>query len=90
MTDRLRCAVPHCRRSKRADEAPVIIDGKPLALDEWICPTHWRPVRRDRRAVFAAAKRILRRKRTERAARLMIWLWQRCKREAIECAGGLQ
>jgi hypothetical protein len=81
MTGRLPCCVPFCRRSRKDD-------GK---FKEWICGIHWKPVPARLKWFKRAADRRVRstfglaaheRARADRA-------WARCKRAAIEAAGGI-
>lgn len=88
-TARIPCVVPFCRRTKADDSDGVLVDGGWLPFDEWICGAHWRLIAPRLRKRHAAAKRRLRAQRDARTARLMQWLWRRCRRQAIERAGGL-
>jgi hypothetical protein len=83
-TKRLLCEVPHCTRTRgrRKGEQPIQ-DG-----ERWICGDHWRLVPRAMKAIYSRARR-------RAAAGKGSWqaahrLWMRCRREAIEVAGGLR
>ncbi|ELT47401.1 hypothetical protein D584_19913 [Brucella intermedia M86] len=83
MNMRIQCCVPFCRRTIAADKLPP-------EHNEWLCIKHWPLVPASLRHRKRRAERIARRKQTEAAWRLASALWQRCKRAAIERAGGLQ
>ena len=53
------------------------------AWDEWICGNHWRAVDPKLKAIKRAAKRM-------RRSKLAGLIWERCRRQAIERAAGLQ
>ena len=72
MTDRLPCQVPGCRRTRKA-QAGVIA---------WICGPHWSAVPRERRRLYALARR----RGNEQAEAFM---WPRLVRIAIEKAAGV-
>jgi hypothetical protein len=82
MTDRMSCCVPFCRRTRKDD-------GR---FSEWICPKHWKPVPTRLKALKKACDRRVRstlglaHEERERANRI----WDRCKRAAIEAAGGIR
>lgn len=99
MTERLRCCVPGCNRTKQCDGAT-----------EWICGKHWAVVSRRQRGRLADNRRYIRRAcRLEPLSRefwklppgsparikaVRMWdlhdaIWTRCKAEAIERAVGL-
>jgi len=46
--------------------------------DEWICAKHWPLVPRDMRRAYAHARR------RKKARSVLVRLWARCKRAAIE------
>lgn len=46
MPDRVKCLVPHCRRTTPGG-----------AIREWICPRHWSALPRDERRAYTRAKR---------------------------------
>jgi hypothetical protein len=79
MAERMPCCVPFCRRTRRND-------GR---FREWICAIHWRAVPRRLKAYKRATQRravaTLDPQEIARANRA----WERCKRVAIEKAGGL-
>lgn len=100
MADRLRCCVPHCRRTRKAGGAG----------DEWICGVHWPMVSKRTKLFRRLHGRFVRREVRRNPKVLEYWkmkpgspariravrmwglsrlLWQRCKREAIERAAGL-
>ena len=72
---RLICIVPFCRRTRSADREP--------RYSEWCCPEHWRHVPQRLKLLRRRAHRYGRR-------RLDDMLWVRCKRAAIEAAGGIR
>lgn len=74
-TDRLRCVVPHCRRS--------IASGKVSAdHNQWICSKHWSATPKHwRRRLFLFRRRG--------RADLEASMWERLKRRAIEIAVGI-
>jgi hypothetical protein len=80
MTGRLPCCVPFCRRTRKDD-------GR---YREWICAIHWKPVPpRLKKFKLATVRRALScpgPKEIARADRA----WARCKRAAIEAAGGIR
>lgn len=57
-TDRLKCLVPHCRRTAPAGHFP-----------EWICQKHWSALPKADRRIYARAKR----KRKDGAALARLW-----------------
>lgn len=82
MSDRLRCAVPFCRRT-------VARDKLPSGHDEWICAKHWPLVPHDMKRRKRLAERIARRKNSPAAWVLAGRIWERCKAAAIERAAGI-
>ena len=66
------CEVPGCRRTRKAEPGVLA----------WICADHWRAIPRERRRVYALARR-------RGNAQAEGWLWPRLVRIAIERASGL-
>ncbi len=89
MSERLRCLVPHCRRTRRFVGEGCYVQGLFVAYTEWICQQHWTLVPTKLRALHTAAKRKLRRTETVFAFRVGGRVWSRCKRAAIEGALGI-
>lgn len=88
--DRLRCCVPHCRRTKKAE--PDLVATEAGVIDfagEWICPNHWPAIPAGTRRLHSVAKRRAKKSGTLPALKLGARLWQRCKRQAIEAAAGI-
>lgn len=95
MSERLNCCIPFCRRTTRNDEG----------YSEWVCGKHWQAVPKTMRRIYIRARRVVdRRYRWDywaepagsearigghRAVQRTLRLWRRCKRAAIERAGGL-
>jgi hypothetical protein len=77
MTGRLPCCVPFCRSTRGDRKGCPIVPGM-----EWLCSRHWALVPRRLKRLRSLAKR------RHRDA-LDDLLWARCKRIAIEAAGGL-
>lgn len=85
---RIGCMVPFCSAS-RGD-----LKGDPLRDDmEWLCGRHWAPISKRLKRRRARLRRIAKRtndavllRRIDQADRR---IWERCKREAIERAGGV-
>lgn len=75
---RLTCCVPFCQRT---------VAAKP-GWTAWICQEHWSAVPRRDRAILTRAKRKAR-KAGLRWNEACTRLWNRCKRIAIERAGGI-
>jgi hypothetical protein len=73
MTERLRCLVPGCRRTRAACE-----------FEEWICQRHWSLLGRRQRAAYARAKRRWRAGRCPGSVPSRIW--RRLSRAVIEAA----
>lgn len=78
MSWRIRCCVPYCRHTRRAQE----IDR------EWICAEHWALVPRPSRRVFFRLRRRWRRGQPIASVRVDR-IWTRMKRSAIERAFGV-
>ncbi len=92
MSDRIRCLVPHCRRSKQltSECIEVVETGQSLdAAGEWICQTHWQLIPRADRILYFAARRKFRKHRTYRCGLVFTRLWRRCRKLAIEGAVGI-
>ena len=88
--DRVRCCVPFCRRTKKASPDLVLTEAGVIDFEaEWICPNHWPAVPAQSRRLHGLAKRRAKKRGTIRAIRLGSRLWERCKRQAIEAAGGI-
>ena len=102
MTERIKCVVPHCRRTASKERFPT--------AEEIICGKHWRMIPREVRDVRAKLKRrsrkisrlMLRRKLREKPKidvqlhsidclihRRWVKNWEACKRAAVEAAGGI-
>lgn len=98
MSDRLRCIVPYCRRTTKAE------------FREWVCAKHWtvvpKALRRAYRTAMRRARKIVGRRpeyreywklrpgSPERLSAVAMWrrvdgCWERCKRAAIEAAVGI-
>lgn len=73
--NRVRCSVPHCRRTRPDDGLP-----------EWICADHWSAIPEQRRRAYLRAKRA---KVTAQWPEALARLWRRLVSIAIERAGGL-
>lgn len=73
MTDRIRCSVPFCRRTTGRFSLPT----------EWICGDHWRGVPQRLRRLYSLAKR------RRKPDAVLNYIWMKCKRAAIERAGGI-
>lgn len=81
MTGRLRCCVPFCKGTRG------IRKGESELPEEWICSKHWPLVPKRLRRLHGMCKRALKQGRD-------VWdvaerTWERCKRAAIEAAGGI-
>ena len=81
ITDRLRCIVPFCKRTRELDRAK----------SEWICPEHWRNVPDFVRREKFRANNALRRGFKDGSARPALEsrarnAWAACKKAAIEAA----
>lgn len=79
-TDRVRCAVPFCRRTRRQD-------GR---FAEYLCQKHWPLVPKNYRR---ALTRVHRRLRAD-PSNALLWkcermMWTRVKAKAIERAAGI-
>lgn len=82
---RLPCCVPFCRATRGDRKNDPI-----TASMEWICSRHWAlvPPRLKRRR--AKLRRLSRRGYdAAQASRLDCFVWDQCKRAAIEIAGGI-
>lgn len=91
MSERLLCAVPGCRRTRKADPELIVVEGVVIDLfEEWICGDHWRVVPHIWRRRNSLVKRRLRNQKTAKLASLGGKIWARCKRDAIESAVGLK
>lgn len=77
------CCVPFCRRTTATDKLAA------RGHDEWLCSVHWSAVPARLRRLKATITRRMRRCPTEARARALALLWYRCKRAAIESAGGI-
>lgn len=85
MSDRVPCLVPFCRRTVAAEKLAA------KGHTEWICAVHWKTVPlvfKRRKARFERLIRIGR--KTDRVLYLLKTTWRRCRREAIERAGGIR
>ena len=82
MTDRIRCIVPFCRRT-----APRA--GRFAGDDEFICGKHWLLVDRRLKRLYRRVRARARCLNDFRSMRATARVWWRCKRQAIERAGGL-
>jgi len=58
MPDRIKCLIPHCRRTRPAGPLP-----------EWICSKHWSAIPKADRRIYARAKR----KKRDPAALARLW-----------------
>jgi len=84
LTERLRCLVPFCRRTRARE-----------GYSEWICAKHWPLVDRDLKRRYTRIKRLTRKaQRLGRQVALQAgnrvgWrIWEQCKAQAIERAMG--
>jgi hypothetical protein len=85
MSERLRCLVPFCRRTRGDRKGDPIGPG-----DEWVCGPHWSVTDRALRRLYSLCRRRTRRGWTDRDWRgLQVGLWHRLKRQATERAVGL-
>lgn len=80
-TPRLHCVVPFCRRTRGLRKGEACLPG------EWICGDHWRLV--DRRLKRLRSLNRRRYKLTRKGVVRECRLWEWCKRQAIERAGGI-
>lgn len=82
---RIRCVVPFCRRTagQRKHWRPITADT------QWLCGDHWRLVDKRLRRLVRKAQRHFHAVGTDRALKLDLWLWDRCKRQAIERGMGI-
>lgn len=87
MSDRLRCEVIGCRRTRRREAGQEGPDW------QWVCGKHWRLAPKAWRARRSRIKRRLKREldpvRRARLERLDNQLWARCRARAIEVAMGI-
>ena len=83
MKDRIPCCVPFCRRTtRRRPEWTGEV--------EWICGPHWKAVPRDLKLNVSRWRRRLRADPgSAKAAFRFDMAWRRCRRVAIEAAGGI-
>lgn len=99
MSDRLKCVVPFCRRTRKKN-----------GHSEWICSVHWPMVSQRTRRRKVENSRFIRRElrrnpmaseywrmkpgSPERLKAVAMWkvsdsIWLKCKQEAIEVAAGI-
>jgi len=93
--NRIRCCVPYCRRTRKADDA-----------HEWICQQHWSDVppylRKRKNRLFRLYRRRFgdrpywqfppgsdQRREAVRLERMCVLVWRQCKRKATERAMGI-
>lgn len=77
MTDRIKCEVPFCKRTRGDRKGDPVVDGM-----QWVCGDHWRAIPRTLRRTYYRARRLDR-------GRLAAMCWERCKKTAIERAMGI-
>lgn len=82
MTDRMRCCVPHCKRTTRRNNPAVVWPD-----NAWICAEHWQAAAPIMRRVKARARRLLR--KDEAMLSRFLRISSRCTRAAIERAMGI-
>lgn len=84
MSTRTPCLVPFCGCTTSTEKL------RAKGHDEWICVKHWRGVPQGlRRLKFRYAKLIKAGQDTPRVRQYFNRVWRRCKRSAIERAGGI-
>jgi len=79
---RLRCCVPHCKRTRGPRKGETAVP-----FTEWICSEHYKPVDKKLKVL----RRRLRRRHgpTERGRRADHVMWAKIKKQAIERGLGL-
>ncbi len=81
--DRIPCLVPFCRRTAARERFPE--------AEEIICGKHWRMSAWRTRKLYYGVRRKLRRWPNDERLRRLEWrLWERCKRQILQAAGGLR
>jgi len=80
MSERLRCCVPFCRRTRKNVDPHMA---------EWICGDHWRLLDLRHRRVYGRYTRHWRRFGADRNSEAVWRIWCWIKRKAIERAMGI-